>query len=72
MSEGAAAELAPQNLATYLIQLASAWSAYYAANQIIDMSEKSRSRERLALAAACGYVLRAGLWTLGISVLDRM
>ena len=50
----ALAEYAPQLVATYLIELASAFNAYYAQNQIINLEDKKTSEYRLALInAAC-------------------
>lgn len=65
----AARELAPQHLVTYLTELASAFNAYYAQNQIIGSSEE---QECLTLTRAVESVLTAGLNLLAIPVLDRM
>ncbi len=65
----AAAELAPQHVVTYLTELASAFNAYYAQNQIIGSAEESY---RLALTAAVAQVLANGLWLLGIKVPAKM
>ncbi len=65
-------EYAPQRICTYLIELASAFNAYYAANKIVDPENKELSKERLALTAAVGVVLKSGLWLLGIRAPERM
>ncbi len=65
----AARELAPQHLVTYLTELASAFNAYYAQNQIIGSAEET---SRLILTGAVESVLTNGLNFLAIPVLDRM
>ncbi len=72
MVERAAADYAPQYVATFLTTIAGEFNSWYAAEKIIDPSNKSASQAKLALAAAVGQVLRNGLWLLGISAPERM
>lgn len=65
----AAAELAPQQVVAYLTELAAAWNAYYAGNQIIGSAEEPA---RLALAQAVVQTLASGLDLLGIRVPEKM
>jgi arginyl-tRNA synthetase len=63
-------EHAPQYVATYLIDLAGAFNAYYAAHHILDGSPEASYK--LALAAATRTVLASGLWLLGIAAPEEM
>ncbi|MEK7504852.1 MAG: arginine--tRNA ligase [Patescibacteria group bacterium] len=65
----AAQEFAPQHLVTYLTELASAFNAFYAQNQIVGSEEEDY---RLTLTRAVEKVLTTGLNLLAIPVLDRM
>lgn len=69
--ERAQKELAPQLVATFLINLASAFNSYYAENVIVD-AEKSESPYRVALTGAVKNVLENGLWLLGIKAPERV
>ncbi len=62
--------LAPHFIATYLIELASAFNAFYANNKIV--SEEENSAYRVALTAAVGQVLKNGLDLLGIATPEKM
>lgn len=62
-------ELAPQHLATYLIDLASSYNSYYASHPIIGNPNDSY---RLYLSTAVLKVLERGLWLLGIKVPLKM
>jgi arginyl-tRNA synthetase len=62
--------LAPHFIATYLIELASAFNAFYANNKIV--SEEENSAYRVALTAAVGQVLKNGLDLLGIATPAKM
>ncbi len=64
--------LAPQNICTYLIELAGEFNSFYASNVIINPEERETTELRLAITSALAQVLANGLWTLGIPVLDRM
>ena len=65
----AAVEYEPHFVATYLIELASAFNNFYAHNQIIGSEEENY---RLALTHAVSIVLKNGLCLLGIQVSERM
>jgi len=65
----AAVEYEPHFVATYLIELASAFNNFYAHNQIIGSEEENY---RLALTRAVSIILKNGLWLLGIQVPERM
>lgn len=62
-------ELAPQHLATYLIDLASSYNSYYASHPIIGTEHAAY---RLYVSSAVLNVLEKGLWLLGIKVPVRM
>ncbi len=68
--ERAAREYAPHHLCTYLYELASAFSSYYADHQIV--SAEPESAYRVALTAAVGQVLKNGLTLLGIQAPEKM
>lgn len=65
----AAAEFEPHYVATYLIELASAFNNFYAHNQIIGSAEE---KHHLALTGAVSIVLKNGLWLLGIQAPEKM
>lgn len=64
-------EYSPHYIATYLLELASAFNAYYAQNKIID-SNDNKSPYKIALAHSVGIILTNGLNLLGIKVPDSM
>ena len=64
-----AKEFEPHYVATYLIELASAFNNFYAHNQIIGSKEE---KYRLALTGAVSIILKNGLWLLGIQAPERM
>lgn len=63
----AAEEYEPHHVATYLIELSSAFNSWYAEVQIVDVDD-ALSPYRVALADAVARVLARGLWLLGIRV----
>ena len=65
-------EYAPQQLVTYLTELASSFNSYYANNQVVDLNDKKESEYRLALTDAVATVIKNGLWCLGIEAPERM
>lgn len=65
-------DFAPQQIATYLIELSASFNSYYAQTQIIDLENKKESEYRLALTKAVSIVLKNGLWLLGIKAPVRM
>jgi arginyl-tRNA synthetase len=67
----AADDFAPNYIATYLIELASAFNNYYAHNKIIDRNDPD-SPHKVALTQALGWILKNGLYLLGIQAPDRM
>ncbi|HYC83246.1 MAG TPA: arginine--tRNA ligase [Candidatus Paceibacterota bacterium] len=69
--EEAGKDLSPHVIATYLIQLAAAFSGWYAETKIVDPANPA-SAERVALAAAVGQVLKNGLGLLGIAAPNKM
>lgn len=69
--ERALAERAPHYVATYLIELAGAFNAWYAAEKIVDVADEY-SPYRVVLTEAVGQTLKNGLWCLGIAAPERM
>ncbi len=67
----AAAEYEPHHVATYAIELASAFNSWYAGQKIVD-TEDALSPYRVAVAEAVGTVLTKTLWLLGIRVPQAM
>lgn len=68
--ERACQDYAPHHIATYLYELASAFSAYYVDHQVV--SPESNSPYRVALAKAAGQVIKNGLTLLGIKSPAKM
>ena len=71
MLTGAAAELAPHDLAFYLRELAAAFHTYYAAERFL-VDDPVLARARMALLAATAQVLRNALAVLGVSAPQSM
>jgi arginyl-tRNA synthetase len=69
--ERARIEYSPQHVANYLVALAGAFNAYYAANQIVSDTDPL-SPYRVDLTKAFHTVMVNGLWLLGIKVPKRM
>lgn len=67
--ERAYQDLAPQQLITYLLEVASAFNRFYAENKIIG---GEREAYYLALTRATSIVLKNGLQILAIPTLERM
>jgi arginyl-tRNA synthetase len=61
----------PHVIATYLIELAGAFNAFYAEEKIADTSDVN-APYKAALADAVRITLKNGLWVLGIKAPDRM
>lgn len=70
ISEQAMKELAPQNITTYLIELAGAFNSYYANNKILDAGDDTPYR--IALTKAFATVMKNGLTILGIPTPTKM
>jgi arginyl-tRNA synthetase len=67
----AGSEYAPHYIATYLIEVASAFNSFYAHNKIIDI-EDANSPYKIALTQAFSIVLKNGLNLLGIETVEKM
>nr|MDQ3315551.1 arginine--tRNA ligase [Verrucomicrobiota bacterium] len=61
----------PNLLATYLVELANSFHAFYEACPVLKSDEPARS-SRLALCALTARVLQRGLYLLGIEVPEKM
>ncbi len=69
--ERAATDFAPNYIATYLIELAGEFNAYYAKNKIVDEKD-ALSPYKLALTEATTFVLKNGMYLLGFDAPDKM
>lgn len=69
--ERAEKEYSPNFLATYLIELSSAFNSFYGKEKIIDKKDPNSSY-KVALTKAFSIVLKNGLNLLGISAVERM
>jgi arginyl-tRNA synthetase len=70
--EGSALAYNPSRLASYLWELAKAFSRFYHEHSVIHADTKELRSARLALAKATAIVLKRGLALLGIGVPERM
>jgi arginyl-tRNA synthetase len=64
-------ELQPHHIATYLIELASAFNTFYGNTQIL-VEENKYMAYHLNLIKAFNQTMKNGLWLLGIEVPERM
>ena len=64
-------EFAPHYLATYLLELSSAFNAFYAEHKIVDLDD-SEAPYRLALTEVFAATMKNGLYLLGIKAPERM
>ncbi|MFG6457267.1 arginine--tRNA ligase [Roseateles sp. BYS96W] len=71
MLAGAAAGIAPHDVAFYARDLAGAYHSYYAAERVLDQAPEL-SRARVALLAATRQVLANALGMLGVSAPEQM
>lgn len=62
----------PTYIVTYLLELAQAWSSFYADNSVLKAETPELAAGRLALAAKVLAVLETGLNVLGIDIPERM
>ncbi len=62
--------LEPHIVTTYLVELASAFNAWYAQEQILDGT--THAQHKLALVEAVSRTLKNGLWILGIPAPEKM
>lgn len=69
---GAAADLAPHRIVTYLQELAGLFHRYYHEHRIVDPEEQELSQARLWLVADLCVVLRNGLQLIGVTAPDSM
>lgn len=67
-----ASEYAPNILCNYLFDLSQKYNAFYNAYVILDASNKETSSFRVALTEAVSYVLKRGLFLLGINAPTHM
>lgn len=64
-------ENAPHKLATFLIELSSAFNSFYAEKKIVNKDDNA-SGYRLALTSVTKLILDSGLYVLGINLPERM
>jgi arginyl-tRNA synthetase len=64
-------EYSPQYIATYLIEIARAFNAYYAEHKIVDPTDAT-SGYKVALSQAFATVMKNGLYLLGIPTPEKM
>lgn len=65
-------EFAPNFICTYLFELAQDFSAFYEKHRIVGIEDKNVMNFRLALTEGVGYVLKNGLYLLGISAPQKI
>ena len=63
--------LEPHHIATYLIELARTFNAFYANTQIVAVGDET-APYKVALTAAFSRVMKNGLWLLGIEAPEKM
>jgi len=68
--ERAQKEREPHHVTTYLLELASAWNSWYAAEKIIE--DAPTTSYKLAIAKAFAQTMHNGLYLLGIRAPERM
>ena len=61
----------PHHIATYLIDLARTFNTYYGSTKIVD-KDNTFSPYRVALTESFSFVLRSGLYLLGIQAPEKM
>jgi arginyl-tRNA synthetase len=67
----AGTDLAPNAIATYLLELSSEFNSFYGSTQIIDIND-SYSGYKVKLTQAFAQTMKNGLYLLGISVPEKM
>ena len=70
--ERAAENKNPTYIVTYLLELAQAWSSFYAENSVLNAETETLKNARVALAQKVLEVLEKGLQILGIEIPERM
>ncbi len=68
--ERATEDLQPHTIAHYLIDVASAFNAWYAQEQILDGTDAAA--QKVAIVEATGNTIREGLYLLGIPAPEKM
>ncbi len=68
----AVTEYAPHRIATYLFELAQAFSRFYDTCQVLNEKNPAKRLFRLQLTLAVKEVLAHGLWVLGLPEVDKM
>jgi arginyl-tRNA synthetase len=64
-------EYEPHHIANYLIELARAFNNFYGNNLIVKKEDKT-SQYKIALTYAFTFVMKNGLYLLGIKAPERM
>ncbi len=70
--EAVAEELRPNYLCNYLFELAGKFTSFYENCPVLKADEEATRNSRLALCALTARVLKQGLETLGIEVVEQM
>ena len=65
----ARAELRPHHIAQYLTELAGAWNAFYASEQVLGSKDEAYKQQ---VARAFANTMASGLWMLGIPAPEKM
>ena len=65
-------ELEPHHIATYLLEICSAFNSFYSQQQIVEISDHKASQYRLLIVKSFIETAKAGLYLLGISVPEKM
>jgi arginyl-tRNA synthetase len=69
--ERASNDEAPNYIATYLTALAGEFNSYYASTQVVDQKDPT-SAHKVALTEGLSWVIKNGLWLLGIAAPEKM
>jgi arginyl-tRNA synthetase len=70
--QSAVDQYAPQRMAAYALELASAFNEYYRDHRVLECEDPAQQRVRLATVEAAQQALAAALETLGVPALDSM
>jgi arginyl-tRNA synthetase len=70
--EAVAEELRPNYLCNYLFELAGKFTSFYESCPVLKAEDETTRNSRLALCALTARVLKQGLETLGIEVVEQM
>ena len=69
--ERAAADFAPNHIATFLIEVAGEFNSWYAGAKIVDKTDP-QSPYKVALTEAASFIIKNGLHLLGIDAPEKM